>query len=205
MSTFLNTGRASAYLGYSVKTLQRWDREGVLVPTHRTKTGRRVYSKKQLDEFLGLRRQGEPKSAIAYCRVSSATQKADLKNQRRALEKFTAGRGVANVKWVEEVGGGLNLTRKKFVAVMDAVERGEVSHLIVAHKDRLVRFGFSWFERFCADHGCELLVLNSEMLSPEQEMVQDLKTIVHCFSCRLYGLRNYKKKLREALDKDLGR
>jgi hypothetical protein len=38
-------------------------------------------------------------------------------------------------------------------------------------------------------HGCEVLVLNQERLSPEQEMVQDLMTIVHCFSSRLYGLR----------------
>ena len=44
--------------------------------------------------------------------------------------------------------------------------------------------------------------LNQERLSPEQEMVQDLMTIIHCFSSRLYGLRNYKKKLKEALEQD---
>jgi predicted site-specific integrase-resolvase len=53
------------------------------------------------------------------------------------------------------------------------------------------------------EHGCELLVLNQEQLSPEQEMVQDLLTIVHCFSARLYGLRNYRKKRDEALKSDL--
>jgi putative resolvase len=40
----------------------------------------------------------------------------------------------------------------------------QVSHLIIAHKDRLVRFGFPWFERFCAEHGTELMVLNNEQL-----------------------------------------
>ncbi len=49
-------------------------------------------------------------------------------------------------------------------------------------------------------HGCELLVLNQERLSPEQEMVQDLMTIVHCFSSRLCGLRNYRRQLRAALE-----
>jgi putative resolvase len=48
-------------------------------------------------------------------------------------------------------------------------------------------------------------VLNQEQLSPEQEMVQDLLTIVHCFSARLYGLRNYRKKLDEALHLDAGK
>jgi predicted site-specific integrase-resolvase len=43
---------------------------------------------------------------------------------------------------------------------------------------------------------------NQEQLSPEQEMVQDLLTIVQCFSARLYGLRHYRKKLNEALAED---
>jgi predicted site-specific integrase-resolvase len=51
-------------------------------------------------------------------------------------------------------------------------------------------------------HGCELLVLNQERLSPEPEVVQDLMTIVHCFSSRLYGLRNYRRQLRAALESD---
>jgi putative resolvase len=75
--------------------------------------------------------------------------------------------------------------------------------MIVAHKDRLVQFGFPWFERFGAEPAAELLVLNNEQLSPEQEMVQDLLTIVHCFSARLCGLRNYRKKLNEALAEDV--
>jgi excisionase family DNA binding protein len=200
MSTF-STGKAAEYLGVSVKTLQRWDREGRL-HAERTGTGRRSYSKAALDAFM-RRSPASAKMPVAYCRVSSAAQKPDLKNQRRVLEEFCAASGVANVEFIEEVGGGLNLARKKFVALMDRIEAGQVSHLILAHKDRLVRFGFEWFERFCEDHGCELLVLNQEKLSPEQEMVQDLLTIVHCFSARLYGLRNYRKKLDEALKADL--
>jgi predicted site-specific integrase-resolvase len=140
---------------------------------------------------------------MAYGRVSRAAQKPELKNQRRILEDFTAARGLAGVDWVEEVGGGLNLTRPKFLAVMDAIEARQVSHLIIAHKDRLVRFGFPWFERFCTEHGCQILVLNNEQLSPEQEMVQDLLTIVQCFSARLHGLGNYKKKLKDVLGEDL--
>jgi hypothetical protein len=86
------------------------------------------------------------RAPVAYCRVSSSAHKPDLKNQRRVVEDFRATRGVANVEYVEEVGGGLNLKRPKFVALMDRIEARQVSHLI-AHKDRLVRFGFSWFER----------------------------------------------------------
>jgi putative resolvase len=198
----MGTGKAAAYLGRSVKTLQRWHRGGTLVPEARTPAGRRAYSRRQLDAFLGRRPASSPRRPVAYCRVSSPAQEPDLKNQRKTLEEFTAARGLAGVEWIEEVGGGLNLTRKKFVAMIDAIERREVSHLVIAHKDRLVRFGFAWFERFCAEHGCTLLVLNNATLSPEPEMVQDLLTIVHCFSARLYGLRNYRKKLQQALTED---
>lgn len=202
MSTNYGTGKAASYLGVSVKTLQRWDREGTL-RAERLPTGRRIYAKAKLDAYLGRRPGQPPRRAVAYCRVSSAAQKPDMKNQRKVLEDFSAARGLAGVEFVEEIGGGLNLTRPKFAALMDAVEARHVAHLVIAHKDRLVRFGFSWFERFCAEHGCELLVLNNEQLSPEQEMVQDLLAIVHCFSARLYGLRNYRKKLNEALAEDL--
>lgn len=155
-------------------------------------------------EFIGLRNAAsEPTRVIAYCRVSSAAQKPDLANQRKVLEEFAVARGLANVEFIEEVGGGLNFKRKHFLALTDAIGRRAVKTLILAHRDRLVRFGFEWFEHFAQTHGCEILVLNQERLSPEQEMVQDLMTIVHCFSSRLYGLRNYRKKLNEALKKDM--
>jgi excisionase family DNA binding protein len=200
----MSTGEAAAYLGRSVKTLQRWDRDGTLSPAGRTGTGRRAYTKEQLDAFLGRKTERQaPSRIIAYCRVSSAAQQPDLKNQRRVLEEFAAARGLADVEWIEEVGGGLNFNRKRFLEIMDAVGRREVGTIVLAHKDRLVRFGYQWFEHHCKTHGCELLVLNNESLSPEQEMVQDLMTIVHTFSSRLYGLRNYKKKLSEALAQDV--
>jgi putative resolvase len=201
---FLTTGEAAAYLGKRVKTLQRWDREGLLSPASRTKTGRRAYTKKQLDEFLGQsEKTPEPKRVIVYCRVSSKAQKPDLNNQRIILESFTAARGFSDIEWVEEIGGGLNFNRKKFIDVMDSIGRREVRTLVLAHKDRLARFGYQWFEHYCKTNGCDILVLNNESLSPEQEMVQDLMTITHCFSSRLYGLRRYKKKISEAIADDI--
>lgn len=97
----------------------------------------------------------------------------------------------------------MNFRRKKFLGLMDAVDAGEVSTLILAHKDRLTRFGYEWLERFCQQHGCETWVLNQDHLSPEEELVQDLLTITHVFSPRLYGLRNYRKSLKEALHDDI--
>jgi len=71
----------------------------------------------------------------------------------------------------------------------------KVSQIVIAHKDRLVRFGFEWFERFCENHGTKVIVMNNESLSPEEEMTRDMLSIAHCFSSRLYGLRKYKKNI----------
>ena len=201
MERMIKTGEAAKLLGVSVKTLQRWEREGRLIPLARTGSNRRLYNEAQLYEFIGMRQaRNVPVRLVAYCRVSSAAQKPDLANQRRVLEEFVVAKGLAGVEFIEEVGGGLDFKRKRFLELMDAIGRREIKTLILAHKDRLTRFGFEWFEHYAQTHGCELLVLNQERLSPEQEMVQDLMTIVHCFSSRLYGLRNYRKKLKEALN-----
>lgn len=198
----MGIGPAAKLLGASVKSLQRWEREGRLVPATRTPSNRRLYTESQLRAFLRLTAAVVPRRAVAYCRVSSAAQRPDLINQRRVLEQFALARGLPNVDFVEEIGGGLNFKRKRFLALTDAIGRGEVSTLLLAHRDRLTRFGFEWFEHYAALHGCELLILNQERLSPEREMVQDLMTIVHCFSSRLYGLRNYRRQLRAALESD---
>ena len=92
-----------------------------------------------------------------------------------------------------------NFQRPKFTALVDSVVADEVALLVVAHQDRLARFGFELLEHLCRKHGCELLVLNTQKASPEQEMVEDLIAITHGFSSRLYGLRNYRRALREAL------
>jgi putative resolvase len=97
---------------------------------------------------------------MAYCRVSRQGQRPDLRNQRLALEPFCAARGLVGVEFIEEIGGGMNFRRSKFLALMDAVDAGEIPTLIVVHRDRLTRFGYEWFERFCQQHGCEILVLN---------------------------------------------
>ena len=112
------------------------------------------------------------------------------------------GRDASSHSARREIGGGLNFRRRHFLRILDAVVLGRVERLIVAHRDRLCRFGFEMVEHLCRTHDCDLVVMNQESLSPEQEMVQDMLSIVHCFSARLYGLRNYRKSLRQALAND---
>ena len=77
---------------------------------------------------------------------------------------------------------------------------GLIKTIIVAHKDRFIRFGYDWFERFLKSNGVEIIVVNNEKTSPEQELVNDLISIIHVFSCRIYGLRKYKKQIEKGED-----
>lgn len=198
MQDTYTVGEMAVKLHKTRRTLQQWDRDSKLV-AFRTPTGRRFYTHDQLLEYFGEKPETDSKGIVAYCRVSSQAQKPDLANQRKVLEDFCSARGLAGVEFVEEVGGGMNFRRKRFRQLLSDVHAGKVGMIVVAHKDRLARFGFEHIEWECKNAGCEILVLNNEQLSPEQEMVQDLMTIIHCFSSRLYGLRNYKKTLKDAL------
>ena len=187
-------------IGVTVHTLQRWDRTGRLV-AKRTHTNRRYYTDEDVRAVLGQSQEAN-RVSVVYCRVSSVAQQVDLANQRQLLEQFCAARGITVDEWIEEIGGGLNFKRQRFLMLVDRIVAGEIGTLVIAHKDRLTRFGFDLLEHLCEQAGCALLVMNSESLSPEREMVEDLMTILHCFSSRLYGLRNYRKSLQKALAHD---
>ena len=69
---------------------------------------------------------------------------------------------------------------------------------MVAHRDRLARFGFEIIQWLVERNGGTLLVLNQQDASPESELTEDILAILHNFSCLLHGLRRY----RSAVEKD---
>lgn len=190
-----NIGEFAKLINRSVNTLQRWDRQGTL-KAFRHPSGHRYYTEQQLLEHKGLK-ASEKSVVIAYCRVSNRSQQDDLKGQRAYIAEFCLHAGLGIDEWYEDIASGLNFKRKQFTQLFTLVEAGQVKKIIVAHKDRLVRFGFEWFEHFCVNHGCEIIVINNEKLSPEQEIIQDLISIIHVFSSRIYGLRKYKKTIKQ--------
>lgn len=188
-------------IGRKTKTLQKWDREGIL-KAHRSPTNRRYYTHDQYLTYRGLVAQ-EQGLTIAYARVSGLAQKPDLANQLKALEAYCYQHTIKVDEWMQDIGSGLNYKRKQFNRLMEMVELGQVRRLVIAHRDRLVRFGYGYFEAFCERHNTEMVVIDGETLSPEQELVQDLVAILTVFSARLHGLRSYKKVIKDAaLQKD---
>jgi putative resolvase len=184
-------------IGRTTNTLQKWDREGRLKAHRSPITNRRYYTHDQYLEYRGLVAQ-EQGLTIVYARVSGVTQKPDLANQINALEVYCKEHSIEVDEWMSDIGSGLNYKRKQFNRLMEMIELGQVRRLIIAHRDRLVRFGYDYFEAFCERHHTEIVVINGESLSPEQELVRDLIAIVTVFSARLHGLRSYRKALKDA-------
>jgi predicted site-specific integrase-resolvase len=184
-------GEFSELVGVTTQTLRVWDKEGLL-PATKSPKGTRYYSDEDYQKVLRRNIADKPKKNVIYCRVSSPSQKDDLKSQVSAMETFTLGRGMVT-ETITEVGGGMNFSRPKFMQIVTGIIKGNIGCLVVAHKDRLARFGFELVENLAKTYGCEIIVVNREELSPQQEMVEDLMSIIHTFSCRLYGLRKYKK------------
>jgi DNA invertase len=183
-------------LGVSIKTLQRWDNTGKL-PARRTPSNQRYYTEDQYLDYIGMPIEKSHRKVVAYARVSSRNQRDDLKHQIDFIRTFANARGVILDECIEDIGSGLNYNRPKWNELLQAVMRDEIATIYVTYKDRFIRFGFEWFENLCKQHQTEIVVLNHEETSPDQELVEDLTSIVHVFSCRLYGLRKYKKVIKE--------
>ena len=184
-------------INVSVRTLQRWDNEGTL-KAFRTPTNRRYYTHSQYLAYIGESLHGKNRGkTVIYTRVSGCGQTDDLINQVQFLRQYANAKGIIVDLVLEDIGSGLNYNRKKWNQLLAMCQKGEVKQILVAHKDRFIRFGYGWFEEFLKAFGVEIIVVNNETLSPEQELVQDLISITQVFSCRIYGLRKYKKKLKE--------
>ncbi len=181
-------------LNVTVKTLQRWDREKTLV-ANRTPTNRRYYTYDQYLQFKGIGRDADSRKIVIYTRVSTRNQADDLENQVDFLQNYVNAKGLIVDEVIRDYGSGLNYNRKKWNQLLGEVMENKVKMIFVSHKDRFVRFGFDWFEKFCNKFNVEIVVVKNDKLSPHEELVQDIVSILHVFSCRLYGLRKYKKQI----------
>ena len=183
-------------LGVSVKTLQRWDRDGIL-KANRTPTDRRYYTYDQYLQFKGIQTENDIRDTVIYARVSTRNQKDDLQNQVEFLKQFCNAKGIIINQCVEDFGSGLNYNRKKWNRLLDEVMANKIKTIVISNKDRFIRFGYDWFEKFCEKFNTKIIIVNNETLSPNEELVQDIISILHVFSCRLYGLRKYKNQIKE--------
>ncbi len=182
---FVPSRKAREVLGVHENTLRRWANEGKIRHI-KTAAGQRLYD---TDSFVGNLSE---KRRVCYCRVSSHKQKDDLERQIAFITGKCPGYEI-----VTDIGSGLNFKRKGLIALLESVCSGDVSEIVVAHKDRLCRFGFDLVRWLVEHHGGKLVVLDNVSQSPHSELVADLLAVVTVFSCRMHGLRKYRSEIKE--------
>ena len=194
---FVKIGEAAKLLGVSVQALRNWEMEGKIMPSHRTPGGQRMYD---LAELLGVNDLTYP--TIAYARVSSSDQKEDLERQHAVLEAFCNKNGWKPTEIIRDLGSGMNYNKKGLLRLLELMVHGQMSRLVITHKDRLLRFGAEIVFRICELKGIEVVIINKgEQPSFEEELTRDVLEIMTVFSAKLYGRRSQKsKKMAEQIE-----
>jgi len=180
---------ASKLLGVTVRTIQRWDKEGK-IRCVRTVGGKRRVPESEIKRILRIH---EERKVVGYARVSSHTQKDDLERQIELIRRYAKEREW-DVEILKDVGSGLKEDRRNFQKLLKMVMNKEVSKVVIAYPDRLTRFGFKTLEGFFKSYGTEIVVINHKEKSPQEELVEDLITIISHFAGKLYGMRSHKYK-----------
>ena len=207
---FFSTAGAAKYFGVSPNTIRLWDTKGYIktVRVNGSLTGHRRYD---ISSFSGTINANDNSSAIKqvpinvansdtqdrqpkkrgiiYARVSSGHQKDDLERQVNQLQHAYPTHEV-----IKDIGSGINFKRVGFLKLIERAISRDFDELVVAHKDRFCRFAFEFFKWFFNQYGISVVVLNeTHQQSTEQELAEDLLSIIHVFSCRQNGRRKYKQ------------
>lgn len=195
MSRFIKIGQAAVLLGVTVQTLRRWEKEGSLLPIRKSEGGTRYYDESKL---LGLKTK-ESDLTLAYARVSSHDQKADLRRQAELLSSYCFSKGWT-FEVIQDLGSGMNYRKHGLKKLLDLILEKKICRLVLCHKDRLLRFGAELIFTLCEAREIEIVIINKgKDASFEEELAKDVLEIITVFSARLYGSRSHKnKKLLEA-------
>lgn len=195
---FISGKGAADILGISQQSLRKFAGDGS-IDVIKTPGGQRRYN---VTSFLRSQHPTTTKKTkkFIYCRVSSNGQKPHLDHQIRFLrDKFPEH------ELVTDVASGLNWKRPGLKRILELSMHGIVEEVVVAHRDRIARFGVELVEWILQRNGARLVVLDEKVGSKEEELVNDLISIVHVFSARAYGSRSYSKKKKTEQDRERDR
>jgi len=192
---FVTVGKAAVLTGLDPQTIRKMADEAS-ISCYRTPSGQRRINLQSIQEMChnAISSQEESdvqKENFIYARVSTKKQVDDLSRQVEFLRRPEYAQHVL----IQDTGSGINFKRKGLQALLDSCLQGTIGEVVIAHRDRLCRFGFDLIESLVTKAGGKITVLDSQNTKTcEQELAEDLLSIIHIFSCRQMGRRSYKTK-----------
>jgi predicted site-specific integrase-resolvase len=199
---FVTVGQASVITGLDSQTIRKLADNSSIV-CYRTPAGQRRINLQSIQDMCtsnlhDKKEQTIQKQNFIYARVSTKKQMDDLSRQIVFLRKPEYSEYIL----IQDIASGINFKRKGLSTILESCLQNNIGEIIVAHRDRLCRFGFDLIESLVTKAGGKITVLdNSENKTCEQELTEDLLSIIHVFSCRQMGKRSYANR-KNKNDKD---
>jgi len=198
---FYSTNEILEMFSIHRQTLFQWRKKG-LISYQIIGKRKFIYKKEDVEKLLGITNNQKKKNVI-YCRVSNQKQENDLIKQKQILSDYCNSNGFIIDTIYSEIASGMNENRSEFNKMISSVLNNEISNIFITYKDRFTRFGFEYFQNICKQFDCNIVVLNNKIDEEnfEKELTDDIISVIHHFSTKLYSKRRKKlKKLQELIE-----
>ena len=164
--------------------------------------GHYVYNDASVYSLIGLKKEKQNRLNVIYARVSNPPKKY-LDEQLKRLINFCSEKGITVDKEYFDIKSGMNFERDQFKDLIQEIVKGNIELIVIENKDRLCRFGFDLFNEFCKYFKTKIIVVNDlSEKNFEQELTEDLISIIHYFSMKSYSHRRKLNKIKKELEND---
>lgn len=189
----MSIGKFAKELGVTPEHVRTMHRTGEVIPARISEKGTRYYSEEQLRDLKNSQTPQREEKVVAYCRVSTKSQKDDLEKQVENVKSYMYAKGYS-FEVITDIGSGINYKNKGLRELISLVDSNQVTKVVILHKDRLVGFGFELIQLLCELHNVDIEIIDKSERSNEEELTDDLIEIITVFANKLYGSRSKKTK-----------
>lgn len=189
----MSIGKFAKELGVTPEHVRTMHRTGEVIPARISEKGTRYYSDEQLRDLKNSLTSQREERVIAYCRVSTKSQKDDLEKQVEIVKSYMYAKGYS-FEVITDVGSGIDYKNKGLQQLISLIDSNQVTRVVILHADRLVRFGFELIQLLCDLHDVKIEIIDNSERSNDEELTNDLIQIITTFANRLYGSESKKTK-----------
>lgn len=191
---YVTAKEAKNILKINATTLKSWKDKGIL--SYKKLSDKKILY--DIDSVLKDSDMADNRLNVIYARVSNTKQHNDLLNQIELVKSYCITNGIKISKVYQDIASGMNENRKDFNILINDVISGKIKNIYISFKDRLTRFGFDYFKNLFQKYNVNIVILDELEESNktfQDELTEDLISIIHHFSMKLYS--NREKKLKE--------
>lgn len=190
----MSIGKFAKELGVTPEHVRTMHRTGEVIPARISEKGTRYYSEEQLRELKNSRTPQREEKVVAYCRVSTKSQKDALEKQVDNVKSYMYAKGYS-FEVITDIGSSINYENKGLRQLISLISSNQVTRVVILNRDVLMSFGFELIQLLCDLHDVKIEIIDNSERSNEEELTNDLIQIITVFANRLYGSRSNKTKM----------